>query len=162
MVAPVIVAAGIAARYGAKKLMKHLTKQAIKKSKGKAAINKAQKTKKNIETRNNMDVDKASWKKVYRGAREIDGSYTDPANAILRTKGKVNIGSRPIGKNPTKRINRKYGDPELNVKGNQVMSKAYKAHSKYSPDNHDFPSGMIKETLPKKFFKKPMKTKPSK
>ena len=37
------------------------------------------------------------------------------------------------------------------------MSKAYKSHSKNSPDNHDFPSGMIKETLPKKFFKKPMK-----
>lgn len=102
MVAPVVIAAGIAARYGAKKLMKHLTKQTLKKSKGKDAINKAQKTKKNIETRNNMDVEKASWKKVYRGAREMDGSYTDPANAILRAKGKVNIGSRPIGKNANK------------------------------------------------------------
>jgi hypothetical protein len=97
MVAPVIIAAGIVARYGAKKLMKHLTKQALKKSKSKASVKKI------------------------------------------------------------KKENRKYGDPELNAKGNQVMSKAYKSHSKNSPDNHDFPSGMIKETLPKKFFKNPMK-----
>ena len=85
MVAPIVVAAGIIARYGAKKLAKALVKRKIKKE------------------------------------------------------------------------NRKYGDPELNAKGNQVMSKASKAHSKNSPDNHDFPSGIIKETLPKKFFKKPMK-----
>ena len=36
-----LIPLGIAARYGAKKILKHLTKQAIKKSKGKAAINKA-------------------------------------------------------------------------------------------------------------------------
>lgn len=65
--------------------------------------------------------------------------------------------AKALVKRKIKKENRKYGDPELNAKGNQVMSKAYKEHSKYSPDNHDFPSGMIKETLPKKFFKKPMK-----
>ena len=91
MALPLIPLAGIAARYGAKKLLKHLTKQSLKKSK------------------------------------------------------------------QLKKENRKYGDLELNAKGNKVMSKAYKSHSKNSPDNHDFPSGMIKETLPKKFFKKPMK-----
>ncbi len=94
--------AGVATRYGARKIVSHFARQAIKKAKGKAAIKKARKIKKNIKTRSNMDVDKASWKKVYRGARELDGSYIDPGNVILRTKGKVNIGLRPIGKRPKK------------------------------------------------------------
>jgi len=101
MALPLIVA-GAAVRYGAKKLLKHLTKQAIKQSKSKDAIKKAQKTKKNLEIHNHGNIEKASWKKVYRGAREMDGSYTDPGNTILRTRGKVNIGLRPIGKNPQK------------------------------------------------------------
>ena len=106
-----IIVAGVAARYGAKKLAKHLVKQSIKKSKGRAAINKAKRIKKDDQIRHFIkdsdgtrfaNTDKISWKKLYRGAREPDGSYTDPGNVILRTQGKVNVGLRPIGKNPNK------------------------------------------------------------
>ena len=111
MVAPLIpiVAAGVAARYGAKKLAKHLVKQSIKKSKGKDAINKAKRIKKDDQIRQVIkdsdgtrfaNTDKVSIKKLYRGSREPDGSYTDPGNKILRKQFGVNIGRRPIGKTP--------------------------------------------------------------
>jgi len=80
------------------------------------------------------------------------------AAGVLARYGAKKLAKK-LAKRRIKKENRKYGDSELNAKGNKVMSKASKEHSKNSPDNHDFPSGMIKETLPKKFFKKPMKTK---
>ncbi len=94
-----IIAAGMIARYGAKKLAKRLVKRNVKKV-----------TKPNISKERKL------------------------------------------------RESKRYGDPELNAKGNKAMYKEYKKHFKHSPDNHDFQSGMIKEGLPKKFFKKPMKT----
>ena len=70
MPAPIIIAAGIAARYGAKKLMKHLTKQALKKSKGKAAINKAPKIKKNGRFVSKQSQLTRKGKKIDRKARD--------------------------------------------------------------------------------------------
>ena len=111
-----IIAAGVAARYGAKKLAKHLVKQSIKKSKGKDAINKAKRIKKDDQIRQVIkdsdgtrfaNTDKVSIKKLYRGSREPDGSYTDPGNKILREQFGVNIGRRPIGKTPKGRTNQR-------------------------------------------------------
>ena len=111
-----IIAAGVLARYGAKKLAKRLVKQSIKKSKSRATINKAKRIKKNDQIKQIIkdsdgtrfaNTDKISIKKLYRGSREPDGSYTDPGNKILREQFGVNIGRRPIGKTPKGRTNQR-------------------------------------------------------
>ncbi len=100
-----IIAAGVLARYGAKKLAKKLVTRVGKKERKKLA-----KQKKNNQVRLIREVDgkqlasadKISAKRLYRGAREMDGSYTDPGNKIQREVFGVKIGRRPIGKNPNK------------------------------------------------------------
>ena len=100
-----IIAAGIAARYGAKKLAKKLVTRAGKKERKKLAKQKKDdqvRLIREVDGKRLANVDKISVKKLYRGAREWDGSYTDPGNKIQRELFGVKIGRRPIGKNPNK------------------------------------------------------------
>ena len=101
-----IIAAGMIARYGAKKLAKKLVTRVGKKERKKLAKQKkddqVRYTIKGSDGTRYANTDKISVKKLYRGSREMDGSYTDPGNKILRESLGVNIGRRPIGKNPNK------------------------------------------------------------
>ena len=75
-----LIAAGVAARYGAKKLMKHLTKQTLKKQKGEAAVTKN----KNSKTTSPYSSKKDDFKRVpdKRGARHaIRKEYKKLKNA---------------------------------------------------------------------------------
>ena len=104
MVAPLIAGiAGVATRYGVKKGVKKLIKKATKSQVKKAKDNQVRYKSKD----GNANTDKISVKKLYRGSREPDGSYSDPGNKILREQFGVNIGRRPIGKPPKGRTNQK-------------------------------------------------------
>ena len=129
--AALATAAGKAARYGAKKLAKKLVKRGSKKLNVKA---------KRLEEKN---FRKDSADNPF-GLLKPEKGMHPPYPKVKTLRGKKRTGS--------------YRDPELNSKGNKVMQKAYKDYQKSgNPEKYDFQSGMIKESFPKKFFKKKFK-----
>ena len=84
-----LIAAGVAARYGAKKLMKHLTKQTLKKQKGKAAVKKN----KNNKTTSNLS-NTGEYGRIY--------DKKNARNFIREEYKKIKKAADYIEKNPSK------------------------------------------------------------
>jgi len=84
-----LIAAGVAARYGAKKLAKHLTKQTLKKQRGKTAVKKN----KNNKTTSNLS-NTGEYGRIY------DKKQT--RNFIRQDYKKIKKAADYIEKNPSK------------------------------------------------------------
>lgn len=133
MALPLIIA-GVVARAGAKKLAQKLVTKI-----GKKELKKTAKKKKDTQVRHIREedgkrlanTDKISPKKLFRGAREPDSSYSDPGNKILREQFGVNIGRRPIGKNPNKPIKTK--SPMSGVTGKVQKQQGNRPYSTKNP-----------------------------
>ena len=102
IIALVKVASAVAGRYGAKKLAKKIVTKKARKKIAKTKKDNQVRLIREVDGRRLASADKISTRKLYRGAREQDGSYTDPKNRLQRELFGVRIGNRPIGKNPNK------------------------------------------------------------
>lgn len=131
-----IIAAGVLARVGAKKLAKKLVTRVGKKERKKLTKQKKDdqvRLIRKVDGKRLASADKISAKKLYRGTRERDGSYTDPGNKIQREVFGVKIGSKPIGKNPNKVKQTRNKSPMSSLTGKVQKQQANRPYSTKNP-----------------------------